>query len=290
MSSQNTRAIDLPEALLQADSLNSAGGFTRGIEGPAVDPEGNVYAPNFAKAGTIGILEPGKSARLWLTLPRGSNSSAIRFDSLGRMFVADYKRHRIYLIDRKTKSLQIYFQDSTLNEPNDFTISRNGAIYMSDPTWDKRKRGHIWKLNPDKTVVHLESNLKTPNGIDLSPNETKLYYTDSTDGTVNVYDVVGDQLTNLRTIARFAAETVDGLRTDIAGNIYVARIGLGEIDQLSPEGTLLNRFPLSGKEPSNLAFGGPDGKTMYVTVVDTGSIEWFRVEQPGREWALQSGR
>ena len=273
-----------------SDVLGSAGGFTKGVEGPAVDIEGNVYAPNFGKAGTIGILAPGKPARLWMTLPRGANSASIRFDSLGRMFAADYKLHRLYLIDRKTRNLQIYFQDTTLNQPNDFSISRNGSIYISDPTWDKHKKGHIWKINPDKTVVHLESKLQAPNGIDLSPDETKLYFTDPIEGTVNVYDIHGDQLINRRTIARFAAETVDGLRTDIAGNLYVARIGMGEIDQLSPDGVLLNRFPVSGKEPSNLAFGGPDGKTVYVTVVDTGSIEWFRVEQPGREWALQTER
>ena len=265
------------------------GGFTKGIEGPAVDLEGNIYAPNFAKSGTIGIVEPGKSAKLWLTLPHGANSAAIRFDSLGRMFIADYKLHRLYLVDRKTKNIEIYFEDQTMNQPNDFTISKDGSIYMSDPTWDKNKKGHIWKLNPDKTVVHLESDLKAPNGIDLSPDETKLYYSDSIDGAVYVYDIVGGQLINRKTLAQYATDTVDGLRTDMAGTIYVARMNMGTIDRLAPDGTLLSRIQLAGKEPSNLAFGGPDGQTMYVTVVDTGSIESFRVDQPGREWALQRG-
>jgi gluconolactonase len=280
-----TREVDL----FKAGVLASAGGFTTGIEGPAVDLEGNVYATDFGTSGTIGIVEPGKSAQLWMTLPHGANSAAIRFDSIGRMFIADYKLHRLYLVDRKTKDIQIYFEDRTMNQPNDFTISKDGSIYMSDPTWDKNKKGHIWKLNLDKTVVHLESDLKAPNGIDLSPDETKLYYSDSIDGAIYAYDIVGDQLVNRRTLAQFATDTVDGLRTDMAGTIYVARMNMGTIDHYAPDGTLLNRIQLSGKEPSNLAFGGPDGKTMYVTIVDTGSIETFRVDQPGREWALQRG-
>jgi gluconolactonase len=289
-SNQDRETLRTPEEeLFRSGVFGSTGGFTRGIEGPAVDLEGNIYATDFGTSGTIGIIEPGKAAQLWLTLPHGANSAAIRFDSLGRMFIADYKLHRLYLVDRKTKDIQIYFEDRTMNQPNDFTISKNGAIYMSDPTWDKNKKGHIWKVNPDKTVVHSKSDLKAPNGIDLSPDETKLYYSDSIDGAVYAYDIVGDQLINRRTLAQYATDTVDGLRTDMAGNIYVARMNMGTIDRLAPDGTLLNRIQLSGKEPSNLAFGGPDGKTMYVTVVDTGSIESFRVDQPGREWALQRG-
>ncbi len=80
------------------------------------------------------------------------------------------------------------------------------------------------------------------------------------------------------------------MRCDVAGNLYVTRTGKGTIAKLSPSGEDLLEVSLHGKMCTNLAFGGPDGCTCYVTMADTGNIEVFRTEQPGRAWALrQSG-
>ena len=56
---------------------------------------------------------------------------------------------------------------------------------------------------------------------------------------------------------------------------------------VSPAGELLREIPLIGKRPTNVAFGGTDGKTVYVTMQDQGNIEYFLVEIPGREWKMQ---
>jgi sugar lactone lactonase YvrE len=58
------------------------------------------------------------------------------------------------------------------------------------------------------------------------------------------------------------------------------------VAKVSPTGELLKEIVLSGKLPSNIAFGGDDGKTVFVTLQDAGNIEAFQVEKPGREWKM----
>ena len=72
------------------------------------------------------------------------------------------------------------------------------------------------------------------------------------------------------------------MRCDNQGNLYVTRYGKGTIVKLSSDGELLREIKLKGKKPSNLAFGGKDGKTIYVTLQDRSYIENFRVENAGR--------
>ena len=67
----------------------------------------------------------------------------------------------------------------------------------------------------------------------------------------------------------------------------MARILKGTIEVLAPDGKTIREIPLRAAEPTNLAFGGPDGKTVYVTQRKGGFIETFRVDRPGREFCLQ---
>ena len=77
------------------------------------------------------------------------------------------------------------------------------------------------------------------------------------------------------------------MRCDIAGNLYIARIGKCVVAKISPTGEILKEIELIGKKPTNIAFGGKDGCTVYVTLMDMGNLESFRVNTPGREWKMQ---
>lgn len=274
------------EPVHRAKILTPKGLFTTGIEGPAVDRQGNLFAVNFRRQGTIGLLKPDGSLALWKELPAGGVGVSIRFDRGGRMYVADYKRHRVLTLG-KNGLLETYVESAKLHQPNDMSFSRDGVLYLSDPTWTPGKSGGIWRVGKDRALVRLVGDLKAPNGIDLSPDEKILYVADSQRGRIYAYEIQGATLRNRRELLKTEVETIDGLRTDTRGNIYVARIERGRVDKIAPDGTTLARIPLHGKSPSNLAFGGPDGRTVYVTLADQGNIESFRVEHPGREWELQ---
>lgn len=281
----NVHAGASDEVLFKSQQITKNNLFTKGIEGPAVDKNGNLYAVNFLKAGTIGKVTPTGEATLWMELPQGSVSSAIRFNTKGEMLVADYKLHRILKMDLSSKQITFLGTSLELQQPNDFTVSRSGSLFLSDPSWQSPQKGGIWLVENGK-FKKLATNLKAVNGIDLSPDEKKLYFTESIQGGLWAFDVKRNTLRNKKLLYQFKSDTVDGLRVDQRGTIYVARIGEGKIDCISPEGKLLRSIKLLGKEPTNLAFGGPDGKTVYTTIRDTGAIESFRVDEPGREWML----
>lgn len=269
--------------LFHSEVISKPGLFSRGIEGPATDSNNNLYAVNFAKSGTIGILKPGKQPELWLTLPEGSTGNAIRFSPAGDMLVADRTKHQILIIDVKSKAVSTLAQNTAMNQPNDFSVSRTGDLYLSDPSWSSKKKGHIWLLDRNKKFTELASDLKAVNGIDLNPNESKLYFTESISGGLYVFDLKDHKLSNKRLLYQFKKDTVDGIKVDRLGVIYVARIGESSVDRISPEGKLLGSVKLKGKDPTNLTFGGTDGKTMFVTIRDQGTIESFQVPDPARD-------
>jgi gluconolactonase len=73
----------------------------------------------------------------------------------------------------------------------------------------------------------------------------------------------------------------DGIAFDKQGNLYVAHFGGGAVYQFNPQGKLLRKIPMPGAKPTNLAFGGDELKTLYITEVETQSIYALDVDVPG---------
>ena len=268
------------------------GEYTFGIEGPAVDDKGILYVVNFGKPGTIGKLTAGASqSELFAVLPEGSVGNAIRFDREGRMFVADYKKHNIFLISPDGRDVKTYFHSDDFNQPNDLTVAADGTIYASDPHW-KQHDGQIWRISKSASgeavgeKMTAERKMSTTNGIDLSPDGKTLYVGESDTREIWAYRIDGARLLSPRLVKRFPDFDIDGLRTDTSGDLYVARILKGTIAVLAPAGKLRREIQLKAKEPTNLAFGGDDGKTVFVTQRQGGFIESFRADRPGREYCI----
>jgi gluconolactonase len=267
----------------QSSSLTALNSFTSGAEGPAVDKEGNLYAVNYSKEGTVGKITPAGAGNIFIELPNGSIGNGIRFNSKGEMFIADYTNHNILKLDMATKQLSVYAHDSRMNQPNDIAIDSKDRLYASDPNW-KAGSGRIWRIDTDGTMAVLEDSMGTTNGIEVSPDEKILYVNESVQRKVWAYDLDNGFVKNKRLLIEFPDFGMDGMRCDVDGNLYIARYGKGVVAKVSPKGELLAEIILSGKNPSNIAFGGPDGRTAYVTLQDHGNIESFRVEKAGREW------
>jgi sugar lactone lactonase YvrE len=280
------------QATFLSRKVTPAGEYTFGIEGPAVDDKGNLYVVNFGKPGTIGKLPAGSSqSQLFATLPEGSIGVAIRFDRGGRMFVADYKKHNIFLVGADGTTIETYFHSDEFNQPNDMTIAADGTIYASDPHW-KHHDGQIWRIakTADGSVrgvkMLADRPMSTTNGIDLSPDGKTLYVGESDTSEIWSYRIDGAKLLSPRLVKKFDDFSIDGIRTDVSGRLFVARILKGTIAVLSPAGALEREIELGAKEPTNLAFGGADGKTVFVTQRQGGLIESFRTDRPGRELCL----
>jgi sugar lactone lactonase YvrE len=281
-------------ALFESRQLTPAGEYTFGIEGPAVDAAGGtLYVVNLRKQGTIGKVLPGAtSSTPFIDLPPGSIANSIRFDRDGRMYLADYKNHNVFVLERGENTPRVYFNSSQFNQPNDLTVASDGTLYASDPHW-RRRDGQVWRITRQANgsglgeVMSVERKMGTTNGIDLSPDEKTLYVGESETREIWAYRVEGGKLLAPRLFIRFPDFSLDGLRTDVDGNLLVTRILKGTVAILRPDGQLVREIPLKAKEPTNLAFGGADGKTVFVTQRQGGFIETFRVDRPGREFCLQ---
>ncbi len=259
--------------------------FTSGIEGPAADQNGNIYVVNFAEQGTIGKVDPDGKASLFVKLPEGSIGNGIRINNNGQLLVADYTRHNVLLIDVFLKDISVYAHSDSMNQPNDLAIMKDGTLFASDPKWSEGT-GKLWRINLDGSVSLLEENMGTTNGIEVSPDEKILYVNQSVQRDVWAYDLdASGNITNKRLFHQFTDFGMDGMRCDANGNLYITRHGKGTVAILSPQGKLIREIVLKGKKPSNIAFGGVDGKTCFVTIQDRGCLEAFRTEFSGREWS-----
>lgn len=267
----------------ETTDLLPEGTFTNGIEGPATDKAGNLYAVNYGKEGTIGIARPDGSHACFVTLPEGSTGNGIRFNKDGDMLVADYTGHNILKVNMQTKEISVYAHEPAMNQPNDIALAPNGNLYASDPDWPNKK-GQLWLVAPDGKVTLLEGNMGTTNGLDVSPDGKKLYVNESAQLRVWVYDINPDgTLSNKTLFHTFEGFGMDGIRCDVKGNLYLCRYDKGTVVVIDPQGKLVREIRLKGTKPSNITFGGPDNRRCYVTLQDRGCFETFTAEYPGRE-------
>jgi sugar lactone lactonase YvrE len=278
----------IKEKLFVATPLTAEGSFTEGIEGPACDKQGNIYAVNFQKQQTIGKITPDGKGEVFVTLPGKSTGNGIVFGDKGFMYVADYVEHKVWKIDLKTKEMSVFCHERDMNQPNDLAFNpRNSPgndLYASDPNWAKGT-GQVWKIDHDGRSARVAKDMGTTNGIEVSPDGRTLHVNESVQRNIWAFSIKADGwLGEKRLLKKFDDHGFDGMRCDVAGNLYVTRYGKGTVVVLSPKGEVLREIDVLGKQPSNLCFGGPDGRTVYVTEVEHRRLVQFRVDQPGLAW------
>lgn len=277
--------VSIAQELFISIELTPVKSFTSGAEGPAVGLTGTVYAVNYGKQGTVGQITTNGTASLFVELPAGSIGNGIRFDSKGNMLIADYTKHNILKVDMLTKAISVFAHNPKMSQPNDIAIDNKDRLYASDPNW-KESTGRIWRIDTNGKFTMLDS-MGTTNGIEVSPDNKFLYVNESVQRKVWKYDLnEKGEISNKRLIHEFPDFGMDGMRCDVDGNLYITRHGKGTVAKLSPAGKLIREISTIGKLPSNIAFGGKDGRTAYITLQDKGNMESFRVDKPGREWVM----
>ena len=174
------------------------------------------------------------------------------------------------------------------NGPNDLTVHSNGSIYLTDSVWGIRDG----LANPDSQLdfsgVFLVRGSETtllysnadnpagwPNGITLSPDERFLYMNTGVQNVLR-YEIAPDGTLRNRTVF-IAGEGSDGMKVDVLGNLYTTNgAGAGEVRITSPAGARLGvlELPVPSGEPraqvcaTNVAFGDPDSRTLYITACE----------------------
>jgi sugar lactone lactonase YvrE len=272
------------ETLFVAAPLTSSE-FTAGIEGPACDREGNVYCVSLREARNLARVTPEGRAEIFLALPDGSTGNGIRFGRDGMMFVADYTGHNVLRVDPKTRAVSVFVHEPAMNQPNDLAMALDGTLYASDPNW-KEGTGQLWRITPDGHAHREAAGMGTTNGIEVSPDGKTVYVNESVQRNLWAFDRAADgSLGGKRLLRKFDDFGFDGMRCDVDGNLYITRHGKGTVVKLSPAGELMREVPVLGPHPTNLCFGGADGRTVYVTEAKERRLVRFRVDRPGLEWS-----
>ena len=177
-----------------------------------------------------------------------------------------------------------------MNQPNDIALAPSGMIYASDPNWADGT-GQLWRIDKKGRVKKIAADMGTTNGIEVSPDGRRLYVNESQQRKVWAFDIQpGGDIANKRLLIEFPDFGFDGMRCDVAGNRYISRHGKGVVAVVSPEGKMIREIDVLGRNPTNLCFGGPDGRTVYVTEADQKRLVQFRVDRPGLEWTRWPGR
>lgn len=257
--------------------------FTPGIEGPVSDHMGNVYAVNFQEQQTIGKTDRWGASEVFYKLPKTSTGNGIVFDSQGDLLVADYVEHKIWRIDPITRNAEVVCHEPTMNQPNDLAIADDGTLFASDPNWGA-STGRIWRIDKDGRAEIVADAMGTTNGIEVAPGSRWLYVNESVQRKIWRFEIQEDgRLANKRLFKEFPDHGFDGMRCDADGNLFVTRYGKGTVVVLDPQGNELREIDVLGAKPSNLCFGGEDGKTVVVTEVEHGRLVRFRSETSGRQ-------
>jgi gluconolactonase len=204
----------------------------------------------------------------------GCNGNAI--DPQGNLYTCEHETRAISITaPTGTRSLLIdRVAGRRFNSPNDLEVKLDGTIWFTDPSYglgDRTReldKNYVFYFNPKTQELRaIADNLGMPNGIAFSPDETKLYVGDSveSDRHIHVFDVNTDNtISNGEVFCKIdnAEWGPDGVDVDEQGNIYA---GCGDgVHIFSPGGKLLGKILMPGVV-TNFAFGGADGKTLFMT-------------------------
>jgi len=231
-------------------------------------------------ANAIYAWKPGdgmEGANIYLKPSGHSNGIAVLNN--GMLVVAQHDRKVSAINDQKEmKTLVNQYEGKRLNSPNDLAVKSDGSIYFTDPPFAVKKENKeldfngIYRIDPDGGLHLLSKTFEMPNGIAFSPDESKLYVNDSGTLKIMVFGVNEDgSLANMREFADVSdpdakSGAADGMKVDREGNVYST--GRGGIWIFSPEGKLLDRIVMP-ERASNLAWGGKDGKMLYITATSS---------------------
>jgi gluconolactonase len=284
-------------------------------EGPVVMPDGSVVLVEIRGKRLTRVYPDGRK-EVVAQIPGGPNGAALGPD--GKMYICnnggfswiptgkmimpgpqpdDYLGGSIQRVDLQSGKVETVIDkcgEHPLRGPNDLVFDRNGGLWFSD-LGKRRARdmdvGAFYYLKPGmKEIVEGMHGVLPANGIGLSPDENTVYiaetptarlwaYDLSAPGTVKPRDVIyrGERGKPIAGLGGY--QMFDSLAVEASGNVCVATLISGCISVIAPDGSLVEQVPTGDRVTTNIAFGGPDMKTAYITLSGKGELiamDWAR--------------
>lgn len=283
-------------------------------EGPIAMPDGTVVLVEIER-GTLSRVTPDGRTEVIAKLGGGPNGAAIGPD--GAVYVCnngglrwhedqsglrpvgqpdDYGGGRIERVDLATGAVRVLYTHTDkgpLKGPNDLVFDRAGGMWFTDLGKTRERdmdRGGVYYATADgsqiREVIHP---MLTPNGIGLSPDESRLYVAETHTGRLWAFDLDAPGVVRRRKFpSPNGGELVaglpgyqlfDSLAVDAEGNICLATLFNGGITVIAPDGKKIEHLPMPDLYTTNICFGGPELRTAFVTLSLSGrlvALDWPR--------------
>jgi gluconolactonase len=274
----NTAAPDIPGVVKGGTAVEVIKDGFQGTEGPIAGPDGSLLFTE-TQASRITKIAPDNTISTFLDNTNGSNGLA--FDARGRLYSVQTTPGSMRVGIIYPKGSESVLADSIdgkpFNRPNDLIMDARGGIYFSDfpfqapPAGSQAPAPAVYYIPPGGKVMKVADGIERPNGLQVSKDGKTLYVNNSGEWML-AFDIQPDgTLTGRRNFARYqglkpgangvVTSNGDGLALDNEGRLYAAtNVGVQVFD---PKGAHLGTIPLS-RAPQNLAFAGPDKRTLYV--------------------------
>lgn len=253
------------------------GTVLQGTEGPIALPDGSVA---FCETilGRVGKVDKEGNESVFVDAAVANAPNGLAWDHTGRLVGATTAPGHLgvqYIYPKGSEAvLEDNFEGKPFVRPNDLFIDKKGGVYFTDPANvpNPPSPPAVYYSAPNSVkVIKVADGIEFPNGVSMSLNEKILYVNNTAGEHILAYDVQPDgTLRNRRNFAKYEDLTItggkiggggDGFTVDTNGRVYAA--AGGSVQVFSPKGELLGKIPTS-RRPQNLAFAGPDMKTLYV--------------------------
>jgi gluconolactonase len=281
-------------------------------EGPAADADGSVYFTDIFNDRILRLDHAG--VRSVFREPSGRANGQV-FDHAGVLYHCEGAEfgpgggRRITRTNLATGSYEVVsdrYEGARYNSPNDICIDGRGRLYFTDPRYSSRDDLEldvegVYRIDPDGSTTRIleQPAIERPNGVAVTEDASTLYVVDSNSGAGGARKLWAFALDQSgtpsaqRLVFDFApGRGGDGIELDLDGNLYVAA-GVNRprsehetaqwpagVYVISPEGHAVARVPIPEDLVTNIAFGGDDGRTLYVTAGK--SLFRTRVDLPGQ--------
>lgn len=258
----------------------------KGTEGPIAYSDGSLL---FTETQANKIIKVGNDNSISTFLENSNGANGLAINNAGEIIAVQTLKPQVGIVYPADKQKVFFegFEGTPFQRPNDLVLHKSGAIYFTDSGTRPTKENPnpppshpgLFQITPSNELKRLATDIERPNGIQLNKDENVLYVANTLGEQILAYDIAADgSISNRRNFAKLAgwkkdddgqawSSGADGLAIDDGDRLYVA--SNAGIEIFSPKGEALGVIQLP-KKPQNIAFAGPEKKTLYA--VGRGSV------------------
>ena len=267
-----TIAPDIPGVVKGGTKVELIKEGFMGAQGATQGPDGSLL---FTERMANKITKIDKDGNISTYMEDTSATNSFSFDPKGRAIGVQWMPPGVAVLAPTKSQLADTFEGHGFGRANDLTIDKKGGVYFTDDLGfpEMMIKPAVYYVKPAGGIIKIADDIARPNGLILSPDERTLYVLDTNTDKLKAFDVQADgSAQNERNFATITdgvrktdagamASGADGGAIDAAGRLYVT--STAGVQVFSPKGEHLGTIP-TPRQSQNLAFAGPDKKTLYV--------------------------